>query len=243
MEWSGKGIVLAVRPHGETSAIVELLTQDHGRHAGLVRGGRSRSMRPVLQPGNTVSAHWRARLADHLGNYAIEADVQRAGTVMDDALSLAGLNAACAMACLTLPEREKHPAVYHAMDVFLDAMDDPDIWPAIYVRWEAGVLKDLGYGLDFSKCAATGETEDLTHVSPRSGRAVSRDAAAPYIDKLLPLPAFLRHPDAGYEVGDIANGLALTGFFLQRRVLWPVDKDLPDARVRLVRALTDAGRI
>ncbi|MEE2525052.1 DNA repair protein RecO [Hyphobacterium sp. HN65] len=243
MEWTGKGIVLAVRPHGETSAIVELLTEDHGRHAGLVKGGRSRSMRPVLQPGNSVTATWRARLADHLGNYAIEADSHRAGMVMENAMALAGLNAACALACQALPEREKHAAVYRGLEVLLDSMDDDEIWPAIYVRWEVGLLKDLGYGLDFSKCAATGDTEDLTHVSPRTGRAVSREAAAPYIDKLLPLPPFLRHPEAGYELGDIAKGLALTGFFLQRRVLWPIDRDLPESRVRLIRALTDAGRI
>ncbi|WP_421786448.1 DNA repair protein RecO [Hyphobacterium sp.] len=243
MEWSGKGIVLAVRPHGETSAIVDLLTEEHGRHAGLVRGGRSRTLRPVLQPGNSVSATWRARLADHLGNYTVEADAHRAGLVMDDSLALAGLNSACALACQALPEREKHAPVYRAFEVLLDAMDDAEIWPALYVRWEAGLLKDLGYGLDLSKCAATGETQDLTHVSPRTGRAVSREAAEPYIDKLLPLPAFLYNPEAGYGLGDIASGLALTGFFLQRRVLWPIDRDLPDARVRLVRALTDAGRI
>jgi len=243
MEWSGRGHVLAVRPHGETSAIVELLTADQGRHAGLVRGGRSRTMRPVLQPGNTVTANWRARLADHLGNYSIEAEVSRAGLVMDDALSLAGLNAACAIACQALPERERHAPVYRAMEVFLDALDNIDIWPSLYVRWEFGLLRDLGYGIDLEKCASTGEIDDLTHVSPRSGRAVSRDAAAPYLDKLLALPRFLRDPEAELEPGDIANGLGLTGFFLQRRVLWPIDRDLPESRVRLLKALTDAGRI
>ncbi|GJL96626.1 MAG: DNA repair protein RecO [Hyphobacterium sp.] len=243
MEWSGRGHVLAVRPHGETSAIVELLTENEGRHAGLVRGGRSRSMRPVLQPGNTVNATWRARLADHLGNFSIEADISRAGTVMDDPLALAGLNAACAVACQVLPEREQHAPVYRAMEVFLDALADGDIWPILYVRWELGILKDLGYGIDLEKCAATGEIDDLTHVSPRSGRAVGRESAAPYIDRLLALPRFLRDSDAGYEIGDIANGLALTGFFIQRRVLWPIDKDLPESRMRLVKALTDAGRI
>ncbi|WP_421791772.1 DNA repair protein RecO [Hyphobacterium sp.] len=243
MEWTGKGIVLAVRPHGETSAIVELLTEDHGRHAGLVRGGRSRTMRPVLQPGNTVMATWRARLADHLGNYAIEADKSRAGIVMDDPLALAGLNAASALASLALPEREQHTRVYSGLEILLDQLEDPEIWPVLYVRWEAGLLKDLGYGLDFEKCAATGAVDDLTHISPRSGRAVSREAAEPYIDKLLPLPAYLRDPSAGYRLGEIAAGLAMTGFFLERRVLWPIDKELPEARVRLIRALTDAGRI
>jgi len=243
MEWSGRGHVLAVRPHGETSAIVELLTEDQGRHAGLVRGGRSRTLRPVLQPGNSVTAIWRARLADHLGHYTIEADIARAGLVMDDALSLAGLNSACALACQALPERESHAPVYRAMEVFLDALGDIDIWPALYVRWEFGLLRDLGYGMDLEKCAVTGEVEGLTHVSPRTGRAVSRDAAAPYLDKLLALPRFLRDPEAGFDTGDITNGLALTGFFLQRRVLWPMDRDLPESRMRLIKALTDAGHV
>ena len=243
MEWTGSGIVLAVRPHGETSAIVELLTEEQGRHAGLVRGGRSRTTRPLLQPGNVVRAVWRARLADHLGNLSIEGEHLRAGEFMDDALALSGLNAACAIACAALPEREAHPEVFAAFHVFLDALGDPDVWPALYVRWEAGLLSDLGYGVDLRRCAVTGVTEGLTHVSPRSGRAVCAEEAEPYKDKLLVLPKFLRDPEAGVDEGDVENGLILTGFFLQRRVLWPTDRDLPESRQRMIDRLKEAERL
>ena len=240
MDWTDEGVVIAVRPHGETSAIVELLTREQGRHAGLVRGGRSRAMRPVLQPGNVVKAQWRARLADHLGSYQLEASELGAGAVMEDRLALAGLNAACALAVAALPEREAHPAVHDGFRVFLAALDDIDVWPALYVRWEAGLLSDLGYSVDIRKCAVTGVTEDLTHVSPRTGRAVCREEAAPYEAKLLRLPGFLK---GGGEVseGDIADGLALTGYFLERRVLWTVNRQLPEARTRMIELLAGAG--
>lgn len=242
MDWVDSGIILAVRPHGETSAIIEALTLEHGRHAGLVKGARSRALRPVLQPGNQVRLHWRARLAEHLGQFQIEPDELGAGIVMDDRTSLAALNSACAMAILALPERETHEAVYHGFRVFLSALEDIDIWPALYVRWEAGLLSDLGYGLDWDKCAVTGQTEDLSHISPRTGRAVCAEEAAPYVAKLLELPAFMRGTGQIGE-GDIARGLELTGYFLERRVLWPVDKQLPDARERLVNELERVGRL
>lgn len=243
MEWTGSGIVLAVRPHGETSAIVELLTEDQGRHAGLVRGGRSRTTRPLLQPGNVVRAVWRARLADHLGNLAVEGEHLRAGEFMDDPLALSGLNAACALACAALPEREPHPEVFAAFHIFLDALHDPDVWPALYVRWEAGLLADLGYGIDLRRCAVTGATEGLTHVSPRTGRAVCEAEAEPYKVKLLALPHFLLDSQSGVEEGDIESGLTLTGHFLQRRVLWPSDRDLPESRQRMIDRLKEAERL
>lgn len=243
MEWTGSGIVLAVRPHGETSAIVELLTEAQGRHAGLVRGGRSRATRPLLQPGNVLRATWRARLEDHLGNLAIEGELLRAGEFMDDPLALSGLNAACALACAALPEREPHPEVFAAFHVFLDALHDPDLWPPLYVRWEAGLLADLGYGIDLRRCAVTGATEGLTHVSPRSGRAVSAGEAEPFKDKLLVLPRFLCDSQAGVDEGDVENGLKLTAYFLQRRVLWPTDRDLPESRQRMIDRLKDAGQL
>jgi DNA repair protein RecO (recombination protein O) len=242
MEWSDSGIVLAVRPHGETSAIVEVLTALNGRHAGLVRGGRSRSMRPVLQPGNQIAVTWRARLADHLGMFVIEAENLGAGAVMEDRTALAGLNAACALAVMALPEREAHAQVYEGFQVFLSVLDQPDVWPALYVRWEAGLLSDLGYGLDLETCAVTGVMEDLTHVSPRTGRAVCREEAQPYLAKLLEIPGFMKGSGV-IEPGDIALGLALTGYFLERRVLWPIDKQLPEARMRLAAELERAGRI
>lgn len=236
MEWSERGRILSVRGYGETGAIVELLTPSRGRHPGLVRGGRSRAMRPVLQPGNAVTATWRARLEDHLGNYAVEPDELVAGALMDDPLALAGLNSACALACLALPEREPHARTAEAFEVLVAALSDPDVWPAVYVRWELGLLADLGYGVDTRRCAVTGETAGLAYVSPRTGRAVTEAAGQPYRDKLLPLPGFLSGSGELGD-GDIAAGLALTGHFLERRVLWPADRQLPDARRRLVEKL------
>ena len=242
MEWRDRGIVLNVRPHGETSAIVDILTETQGRHAGLVKGARSRAMRPILQPGNRVEVTWRARLSEHLGMFQVEAEHLGAGAVMEDRAALAGLNAACALAVAALPEREAHPAVHAGFTLLLDALEDEDIWPAIYVRWEAGLLADLGYGLDLRKCAVTGATGDLSHVSPRTGRAVCHEEAAPYAAKLLELPGFMRGSGEIAE-GDIARGLELTGYFLERRVLWPVDRQLPEARTRLMSELERAGRL
>ena len=240
MEWTGSGRVVAVRHHGETSAVVEILTGEHGRHAGLVRGGRSRSMRPVLQPGNRVRAVWRARLEEHLGGFQVEAEELSAGVLMEDPLALSGLNAACAMASACLPEREAHPAVAEAFEVLIRALEEPELWPALYVRWEAGLLADLGYGIDLRKCAATGRTDDLVYVSPKSGRAVSAEAGRPYHDKMLALPGFLAGSGA-LEPGDVASGLKLTAYFIERRVLWPSDKRLPDARARMIERLEAAN--
>jgi DNA repair protein RecO (recombination protein O) len=240
MEWTGSGRIVAVRPHGETSAVVEILTAEHGRHAGLVRGGRSRSMRPVLQAGNRVRAVWRARLDEHLGAFQVEAEALSAGVLMEDPLALSGLNAACAMASACLPEREPHPAVAEAFEVLMGALENPDLWPPLYVSWEAGVLADLGYGLDLRKCAGTGQTHDLVYVSPRSGRAVSAEAGKPYHDKMLALPGFMAGSGT-LDPGDVAAGLKLTAYFIERRVLWPSDKRLPDARARMIERLEAGG--
>ena len=242
MEWRASGRIIAVRPHGETGAVVELLTRDHGRHAGLARGGRSRSMRAVLQPGNRVAAVWRARLEEHLGNYQLDPEILSAGRLMEDPLALSGLNAACAMASACLPEREAHPAVADAFEVLIETLEDPALWPALYVRWEAGLLADLGYGLDLRKCAATGSSENLIYVSPKSGRAVSAAAGQPYHERMLTLPEFMTGR-AELVVGDVAAGLKLTAHFLERRVLWPADRRLPDARARMIERLEAAGRL
>ncbi len=236
MNWSGEGYILSVKKHGETSAIIEIFTRDRGRHLGLVRGGVSRRMRPVLQAGNLVKADWQARLSEHLGSFTVEAITARAADLMDDRLSLCGLNAACAIARETLPEREPHPGVFDAFEVLLENLDNPEVWPALYISWEAGLLAAMGYGLDLSSCASTGATSDLTHVSPRSGRAVCAAAAAPYMDKLLPLPGFMRG-EGRIESGDIMDGLRLTGYFLETRVQWGVNKTLPDARARMIERL------
>jgi DNA repair protein RecO (recombination protein O) len=230
MEWKDEGIVLTVKRHGETSAIAEILTATRGRSLGLVRGGRSRQMRPVLQPGNIVLATWRARLEEHLGNYTLEPLELKAGLLIGEAMRLAALTTLTAEAQL-LPEREPHPRLYDAMRVVLDALDDPGTWPALLVRWELGLLDELGFGLDLARCAATGSTEDLAYVSPKTGRAVSRPAGLVYHDRLLVLPAFLKGSQAGTpEQADIVNGLKLTGFFLERHLFEPRGIEAPEAR-------------
>ena len=234
MDWHDEGIVLSSRPHGENGAIVELLTREHGRHLGLVRGGAGRRQKSVLQAGNTVSAHWRARLNEHLGAYTVELVKPRAGLLMDDAFALTGLSAACAVASI-LPEREAHPALFEGFSFLLDTMEDADIWPAIFVRWELGLLQDLGFGLELGQCAATGVRDDLAYVSPRSGGAVSREAGAPYADRLFRLPPFLVSSQAGVDhADDIAEGLRITGHFLERHFYAPLGRHLPDARIRLM---------
>jgi DNA repair protein RecO (recombination protein O) len=243
MEWTDTGVVVAVRPFGETGAVLELMTESQGRHAGLVHGGASRRMRPLLQPGNRLRARWKARLADQLGSLSVEADDLRAGRLLDDAAALDGVRAACALASLALPEREPHAAVYFGLEALLDGLESTELWPALLVRWEAGLLADLGYGLDLTRCAATGRSDDLTHVSPNTGRAVSREAAEPYLDKLLKLPPFLLGSQAGVSQGDVRDGFALTGWFIERRILWPADRRLPEARARLLERLETQGRL
>ncbi|MGE0006615.1 MAG: DNA repair protein RecO [Parvibaculaceae bacterium] len=230
MEWKDEGIVLAVKRHGESSAIAEILTATRGRSLGLVRGGRSRRMRPVLQPGNIVLATWRARLEEHLGNFALEPLELKAGLLIGEAMQLAGLTTLTAEAQL-LPEREPHPRLYEAMRVVLDALADADTWPALLVRWELGLLDELGFGLDLARCAATGTSEDLVYVSPRTGRAVSRAAGLAYRDRLLALPGFLKGGQAGTPgQGDVVDGLKLTGFFLERHVFGPRGVMAPESR-------------
>ena len=240
MDWSSEGYILSVKKHGETSAIIDVFTPDHGRHLGLVRGGVSRKSRPVLQPGNKVKVEWRGRLSEHLGNFTVEPLSAQAAEIMEDRLSLAGLNAICAIARECLPEREAHFDVYQAFEVLLANLHDPDVWPALYIRWETGLLTAMGYGLDLKSCAATGTNDNLTYVSPRSGRAVSASAAEPYKDKLLKLPLFLLgQPFVTPE--DVKAGLRLTGYFLETRMQWGVNKTLPDARARMTDRLITEG--
>lgn len=233
IEWSDQGVVLEVRPHGETSALVVLLTELHGRHAGIVRGGTGRRLRGLLQPGNQVAAVWQARLSEHLGTLKVEALHLRAAALLDDPDRLAALVAATSVTELAVPEREPHPALYQALLALLDALLAEPLWAAVYVRYELGLLAELGYALDLSTCVATGTTEDLVFVSPRSGRSVCAEAGAPYRDKLLACPPFLTG-QVGEEVTwtEIDDGLRLTGLFLERQVLLPLGRRMPAARTR-----------
>jgi DNA repair protein RecO (recombination protein O) len=234
MDWTDEGIIIGTRRHGETSLIVELMTPGHGRHLGLVRGGRSRSQRPVLQAGNSVQATWRARLDEHLGNYALEPATFRAAKLMETPAGLYGLQALAGLVRL-LPERDPHPQIYATLVALVDLLDDPVLAAALIVRFELRMLEELGFGLDLASCAATGRSDDLIYVSPRSGRAVSAEAGEPYKDRLLALPHFLaRRSGDPVTTEHLRSGFALTGHFLDARVLRPRAIDMPEARARLL---------
>jgi DNA repair protein RecO (recombination protein O) len=243
MEFEDDAFVLAARAHGETGAIVEFLTARHGRYAAHVAGGASRRIKPFLQPGSRVLLSFRARVSDQLGSAQLEPVGEGPSALFDDPLALAGLSAAAAVAAAALPEREPHPGAFLAFEAFSAALALPDVWPAVFVRFEAGLLQDLGFGLDLSKCAATGAVDDLIYVSPRTGRAVSREAGEPYKDRLLPLPPFLLSSQAGLAAGDVRAGLDLTAHFLEAFVFNPLNRPLPPARMWLVDRLAEAGRL
>lgn len=234
MEWSDDGVILSMRRHGETSAIASLLTAAHGRQSGLIRGARGRTSRGFLQTGSRIKATWRARLAEHLGTFTWEPLAPVSADVLDDAARLAALAAACALADAALPEREPHAAVHAGLLAVLACLADDEVWPSALVKWELGLLQALGYGLDLSACAATGATDDLAYVSPRSGRAVSRAAGAPYHGRLLALPAFLGAPGAVGSRAEAVTGLELTGYFLERNVFRAHGRPLPQPRARLL---------
>ncbi len=234
MEWTDDAIVLSARKHGETSLIVSLLTREHGRHAGLVRGGAGRSNRGLYEPGNQVRAHWQARLADHLGTYRCELVKAEAADVLGDRLKLSALSAVCAISDIALPEREPHQPLYEGLVILLSAFADDQLWPTVYVKWEMGLLQELGFGLDLSSCAATGVTEDLVFVSPKSGKAVSGAAAEPYKDVLLTLPGFLLGNGQIGTPDEILQALKLTGYFLSRHAFGATSGTDPNARARLI---------
>ncbi|KAA0912609.1 DNA repair protein RecO [Aquicoccus porphyridii] len=234
MEWRDQGILLNVRRHGETSAIIEMFTETHGRHAGVVRGGTSRKIAPVLQPGAQLDVTWRARLEDHIGSFTVEPVRSRAAAVMGSRLSLAGLNAVVGLLLFSLPEREAHGAMYRRSEQLLDLLGQDDLWPLAYLHWELALLEEMGFGLDLSVCAVTGAREGLEFVSPRTGRAVSRAGAGEWVDRLLPLPQCLLGqgdvPDA-----EILQGFDVTGYFLREKLAAELlHKPLPEARERFV---------
>ena len=239
MNWSDEAIVLAVRAHGETAAVAELLTREHGRHLGFVHGGRSRRLRPVLQTGNHVDVQWKGRLAEQLGHFTIEPRRGFAAEAMAaaDPARLAALSS-IAMLSRLLAEREPHPALFEVTLFVLGFLDDRSVWPALLVRWELALLGELGFGLDLAQCAATGSNDHLIYVSPRTGRAVSASAGEPYKDRLLALPGFVAgRSQGGVSQDDLAAGFALTGYFLDARALAPRGITMPEVRSRMVSQL------
>jgi len=240
MDWTDEGIVLGTRRHGEANAILEVMTRAHGRHLGLVRGGSGTRLRPVLQPGNAVRVTWRARLDEHLGHYTVEGLRLRAGEFMIAAHAAYGVTHLAAL-CRLLPERDPHEQVHEILAEILDHLSDRMLAAALIARFELQMLTEFGFGLD--QCAATGVTADLIYVSLKSGRAVSRDAGAPWQDRMLRLPAFLRG-DYGSEppANELSDAFALTGFFLQRHVLEPRGLPMHDARASFIDAVLRADR-
>ncbi|MES2542221.1 MAG: DNA repair protein RecO [Pseudomonadota bacterium] len=232
MDWRDDGILLSMRPHGETSAIIEVMTAAHGRHSGVVRGGASRKMAASLQPGTGLKLEWRARLDEHIGSFTVEPVKSRAH-LLGDRLALAGLLAVCALLHEALPERESHPALWRKSLALMDVLGDEG-WPAAYVRWELCLLEEIGFGLDLSACAVSGATEGLAYVSPKTGRAVTAKGAGEWADRLLPLPDGL-DGEGPLSPQAVVTGLRLTGYFLDRE-LRPVlhERPLPEARSRLV---------
>ena len=233
MDWRDQGIILSTRKHGETSVILEVFTPMHGRHAGVVRGGVSRKMTPILQPGGQVDLHWRARLEEHIGSFSVEPLRSRADA-LSDRLALAGLNAVTALLSFALPEREPHEALYARTEPLLDLLGQNDLWPLAYLRWEMALLEDLGYRLDLGRCAVTGTTENLILISPKSGRAVSKQGAGDWADRLLPLAPCLKGQGDNSDKA-ILEALHVTGYFLENKLAASLgNRPLPEARARFV---------
>lgn len=225
------GIVLSARAHGEGGAIVALLTQENGRHAGYVHGAHSSRKRGMLEPGSAVKVEWRARVSDSLGTYTMEADRGLPPGVLEDPLKLSALMSACALCDSALPEREGHAGLYYGLQALMTALGE-EHWEPVYVMWEIALLKELGFGLDLTRCAGGGDPRDLTHVSPKSGRAISAGMAEPYLARLLPLPQFLRPEGGGGDRADMVTGLRLTAHFLEHWVFAHHTKGVPEARIR-----------
>ncbi len=234
MRWVDEGYVLGARRFGETGAVAHLLTREHGRHAGLLRGAFSKRQRGLTEPGNRVTATWQARLDDNLGTYILEMAEANSAELLSAPRRLMGLSAACAVVDGAVPEREPHPALFDGFAALVGALladTDDAVWPGLYVRFEIGLLQELGFGLGLETCAVTGTADDLIYVSPRTGRAVSAAGGEPYKDKLLALPGFLRGGDA--TEADFAAGLRLSGHFLARHSFGAVNRPLPAVRQRL----------
>ncbi|MEN9873702.1 MAG: hypothetical protein RL186_599 [Pseudomonadota bacterium] len=242
--WTDDAIALSARKFGENDAILDLFTATKGRTSGIVYGGASKSKRALLEPGSRLRVTWKARNEEHLGFFeALEARSGGASALMEDGAALSALSCAASLLLAALPDRSPFVKLFEATEIMLDGLNDAKAWPALYVRWEMGLLAELGFGLDLATCALTGVDTDLAWVSPKSGRAASREAGAPFADKLLVLPPFLLGNLAQIDTGDIADGFALTGHFMTRELFDPLRKALPDARARLIFALGKSGRL
>jgi DNA repair protein RecO (recombination protein O) len=244
MEWTDDAIVFGAKPFGETKALVEVFARGHGRCAGVMHGGASRRVQPVLQSGNLVRAQWKARLNEQLGFFSqFELVEPHAARALGDAAALSGLTAAIAIVRAATAERQANPALFEALAILIETFAEPGLWPALYVRFEVGALAAAGYGLDLRACAMTGAMDGLAFVSPKTGRAACFEAGAPFADKLLALPAFLTAPSASIASGDVADGLALAGYFLERRVFDHKGEGMPPARARMIEALGRSQRL
>jgi DNA repair protein RecO (recombination protein O) len=234
MEWRDEGVILSLRKHGEFDAILEVLTRDHGRHAGIVKGGLGRRQRGNIQPGNEVYVTWRGRLETHLGTYSVELIKARAVAFLYHPSKLAALNSCCSLLCIAVAENESHEILLDGLIALLDTLEvtEDNIlnWGPLMTRWEIGLLSELGFGLNLKECASTGVTENLIYVSPKSGRAVSQEAGLPYHDKMLSLPEFLMENKTDVTIEDVKAGLGLTEFFMERHMLSPFGKKIPQAR-------------
>jgi DNA repair protein RecO (recombination protein O) len=242
-EWSDQAISLGLRRFGETGAILEVFARTHGRRRGMVYGGASQKKRAPMQPGNTLSVTWKARTDDSLGFFTAETQTERAAVHMSSGEALAGLSALAELLAATLPEGEAKPALYDAAETLLDMLGNEDVWPALFIRWELGLLTMLGYGLDLETCAISGANDGITHVSPKSGRAVRGSDAGAYLDRLLPLPQFLVDNTAPVTPLDIRAGFRLTGHFLAERLFSDLNKPVPEARYLMIDRLERAGRV
>ncbi len=234
MIWSDLGIVLSTRKHGENSVILSVLTKEHGRHQGLVRGGAGKRLAPLLQPGNLLRVEWKGRLDEHLGVFTIEMEQAHSAKALSNREKLGNMSTLCAVCESCLPERDPVEGVFGATLILLDMLEETRLWPELYLRWELGLLNELGFGLDLTSCAATGQTGDLIYISPKSGRAVSRNAGEPYKDKLFPLPYYLLVDEVKPTKNDLLTGFRITEHFIEHRILIPVNKKIPPARTRFV---------
>ncbi|KPA23554.1 DNA repair protein RecO [Shimia sp. SK013] len=233
MDWRDQGFVLSTRKHGETSVILEVFTPERGRHAGIVRGGVSRKMTPILQPGSQLDLSWRARLEDHIGTFTVE-PVRSRAAALGDRMALAGLNAVTALLAFCLPEREPHPDLYRRSEQLLDLLGQNDLWPLAYLRWEMALLEEMGFGFDLSACAVSGSSENLIYISPKSGRAVSAKGAGEWADRLLPLPPVMLDQGAASD-DEIRQAFDTTRFFLAEKLAPELShRPLPEARGRFV---------